>query len=118
MRRTKKNLQKAALIYNLTKCKDCDRKNLIHFLDESGVNVLGELTHNLINNYKNLNLTNKTINKLKNKYKNKRKSLKILADKSKPLKKRKSVLKQEGGSLGLLLKIGLPLISQLLFGHQ
>ena len=100
MRRTKKNLQKAALIHHLTKCKDCDRKTLIHFLSDAGIDVLGETVHNILNNHKKFNLNNKTVNKLKKKYKSKRKSLKLLADRSKPVKKRKRVLEKEGEGLG------------------
>ena len=118
MRRSKKNLQKAALIYQLTKCKDCDRKNLIHFLDDTGIDVLGETVHNILNNHKKFNLNRKTINKIRNKYKDHRKPLKLVADKSQPIQKRKRALEQQGGSLGFLLKIALTLISQFLFGHK
>ena len=118
MRRSKKNLQKAALIYQLSKCKDCDRKSLIHFLDEGGVDVLGETVHNILNNYKKLNLNGKIIKKLKSKYGSARKSLKFVADKSQPASKRKRALEQHGGGLGFLLRIALPLISQVLFGHK
>lgn len=118
MRRTKKNLRKAALIHQLTKCKDCDRNTLIHFLSDAGIDVLGETVHNILNNHKKFNLNTKTVNKLKKKYKSKRKTLKLLADKSQPVKKRKRVLEQEGGTLGLLLKIALPILSQVLFKHK
>ena len=117
MKPTKKNLKKFSFIQTLKKCKPSERKHLIEFLDEDGLNILGETCHNIL--YCNHNLNKKTKNRLKRRFKNKKKSMKILADKSTPAKKRKNILIQEGsGALSLLLSIALPVLANFIFGHS
>ena len=118
MRATKRNLKKLALINFLKKCRTCDRKNLFEFLSHDGVDVLGEIVHNLLF-HKNSKLTKRTKNILKKRYGSKKKFMKILADKSKPVELRKKILIQEGsGGWGYILGLGLNLLNELIFGHK
>ena len=117
MKPSKKNLKKFSFIQTLKKCKPLDRKHIIEFLDEEGLNILGETCHNIL--YCDHNLNKKTVNRLKRRFKNKKKSMTILADKSIPTKKRKSILiKEGGGAFSLLLSIALPVLANLIFGHS
>ena len=118
MRATAKNLKKLALIRFLKKCRTCDRKNLFEFLSPEGVDIIGEVIHNLLF-HKNSNLTKRTKNFLKKRYSNKKKFMKILADKSRPVELRKKILIQQGsGAWSYILGLGLSFLNELLFGHK
>ena len=120
MKRSKKNLQKIALITTLKKCKPSERANIIQFLDEPGVDIVGECIHNVL--FNDLNLNTRTKKRLKKRFGDQKKLLSILADKNKSVKKRKNILLkqfQRGGSAwSFLLSVIIPILGKLILGHQ
>ena len=115
MKATKKNLRKAALVQFIKNCKPCKRKNIISYLDDGGVDTLCEVIHNVF--FHQLNLNKKTKRNLKKKYQAKKSLMRILSDKSKPVKARKRILIQEGSNLGYIFSLAASILAKLLFGH-
>ena len=116
MRGNLKNLSKVELLRIIKRLKAKERSHIIKFLDKDAIDIVGECIHNVL--FENCNLKNKTKIDLRRKFKSKEKQLRILADRRKPFQKRKSVLIQEGGSIGAILGIALPLLTNLLFGRK
>ena len=115
MKPTKKNLRKVALVQLIKNCKPCQRKNIISYLDDSGIDILCEVVHNVF--FHQLNLNKKTKQKLKKKYQTKKSLIQILSDKTKPVRVRKKILIQEGSGFGYIFSLAVTLLAKLLFGH-
>ena len=58
MKQSKKNLNKLAFVQALKKCKPSERQNIIRFLNQEGLDTLGETCHNIL--YCDHNLNDKT----------------------------------------------------------
>lgn len=112
----KKHLAKYALINSLKSCKPQTRIHIISFLNDKGIEALSESVYNTI--FNDLCLSKAKKKRLCKTYKEKEKVFKAIGKKDNSIKRRRSLLIQHGGSLGLLLSIASNLLSELIFGHQ
>ena len=83
-----------ALIKTLKRLKAEDQKNIVKYLNESAVNLLGECFHNIVST--DLRLKKKDKKKLKEKLQGNEKLIRYIAKKSNPLEKRRQKLMQSG----------------------
>ena len=102
-------LSKIQLVKILKSCKPETRIHIIKFLNDDAINILSEITYNLL--FNNMNLSNKSKKNLVKKYSSRKKDLKKIADKSITIQRRRKLLIQDGGFLGTLLGIALPILS-------
>ena len=112
----KKHLAKYALINSLKSCNPETRVHIISFLNDKGIEALSESVYNTI--FNDLCLSKAEKKKLRKSYKEKEKIFQAIGKKNNSIKRRRTLLIQHGGSLGLLLSIAANLLSGLIFGHQ
>lgn len=86
---------------------------LVDHLNDSSIDHLGECIFNLI--YTDLKMGNRKVKKLRSHIKNNMSAsrLKLIANKSAPLLKRRKALKQEGRGLPMLLASVIPFLANL-----
>lgn len=95
----------------LEKLKKNDLVILSHYLDKDAYNILSECVHNAICSK---SIDDKTKDALKKALWSKKSQIRYLADKTKPLSKRKKIIPQIGGNIGLIIGSVLPMIYEFL----
>ena len=115
MRATKEKIKQLKFLRLLRKLKQSDVELILHFLNDHGLNTLGELTKNLL--YCRCNISPREKKKLKKKLTPQKKEFRKIAKKrtSQELRRRLLINQNGSGLLSLLLSIGIPLLSSLLF---
>ena len=115
MRVTKKRINKLNLLKLIRKLNSEDARLLLQFLNDEGLNILGELTKNLL--YCRCNISPKEKIVLKKKLSPYKRAFKKIARKKTNQEHRRRLLIDQNGSglLSLLLSIGIPLLSSILF---
>ena len=115
MRATRKRINQLNLLRLLRKLKSEDVRLILHFLNEEGLNTLGELTKNLL--YCRCNISPKEKITLKKKLSPYKSAFRKIARKKTNQDQRRRLLINQNGSglLSLLLSIGVPLLSSILF---
>lgn len=117
MRATNRKKKQFKLLEALLEAKPERRSNILHFLNTSGLETLGEATYNTL--FRNSGLTPKERDKLKgSNLSNFSRTLYTISKKSTPAERRRRLLikvNQKGEGLGTLLSIALPLLGSLLF---
>ena len=101
VRKTKKNLAKLSFLRILKKLEPSERKIIISVLDSDAIDTLCETVSNVF--FNNLKIGKKKKIELFENFEDKQKLIGKLSNKNVDLKKRKKLLVQEGGSLGLIL---------------
>lgn len=103
--------RKAVQFYNLLKVlqklNGRDFNILSQYLDEGAYQILTECIHNSICSQ---SIDVKLREKLKNALWSKKAKVRYLADKSKPFKKKRKIMPQIGGNIGLIIASVLPMI--------
>lgn len=103
------NKPEIALIRTLKKLKSEDQKNIIKYLDEPALNLLGECFHNILAT--NLRLKKRDKKRLKEKLLGNEKLIRYISNKNRPLEKRRQRLTQSGGAiLTTVLAVALPFL--------
>ena len=115
MRVTKERINQLKLLQLLRELKSEDARLMLHYLNDDGLNVLGELTKNLL--YSRCNISPKEKRVLKNELSPHKRAFKKIARKKTNQEHRRRLLIDQNGSglLSLLLSIGIPLLSSILF---
>lgn len=103
----KKALKFYSLLKVLKKLNSQEFILLSQYLDEDAYAVLSECIHNSICSQ---SIDSKTRTKLKEMLWSKKAKVRYLADKSKPFKKRRKIMPQIGGNIGLIIASVLPMI--------
>ena len=101
IRNTKKNLAKLEFLRILKKLKPSERKIIISVLDSDAIDTLCETVSNVF--FNDLRIGKKKKIELFENFEDKQKLIKKLSNKNVDFKRRKKLLVQEGGSLGLIL---------------
>ena len=101
IRKTEKNLSKLKLLKILSKIKPLERKIIISVLDRDAIDTLCETVTNVF--FNDIRIGKKRKDKLFENFKDKQKLIGTLSNKNINFKRRKKLLVQEGGSLGLIL---------------
>ena len=101
IRNTKKNLAKLEFLRILKKLKPSERKIIISVLDSDAIDTLCETVTNVF--FNDLRIGKKRKKELFQNFEDKQKLIKKLSNKNVDFKRRKKLLVQEGGSLGLIL---------------
>ena len=101
IRNTKKNLAKLEFLRILKKLKPTERKIIISVLDSDAIDTLCETVSNVF--FNDLRIGKKKKIELFENFEDKQKLIKKLSNKNVDFKRRKKLLVQEGGSLGLIL---------------
>ena len=103
--------KKAVKFYNLLKVlqklNGGDFNIISQYLDEQAYNILSECIHNSICSQ---SIDVKTRDKLKKALWSKKTKIRYLADKSKPYNRKKKIIPQIGGNIGLIIASVLPMI--------
>ena len=99
------------VMYNLPKKTRC---SIIPYLADEYVNFLSEAVYNTVKT--NLGLTKKQKNKLKKELNCCKNSIKTICSEKIPIARRRKILTQKGGFLGVLLSTILPIISSVIAG--
>lgn len=115
MRVTKKRINQLNLLRLLQRLKSEDVRQVLQYLNDDGLNTLGELTKNLL--YCRCNISPKEKLTLKKKLGPHKKEFQKIARKKTNQEHRRRLLIDQNGSglLSLLLSIGVPLLSSILF---
>lgn len=116
MRVTNRKKKQFKLLEALLESKPDRRSSILHYLNQSGLETLGEAAYNTL--FRNSGLTPKERDKLKGNLSNFSRTLYTIAKKSTPAEKRRRLLvrvNQKGAGLGTLLSIAIPLLGSLLF---
>ena len=120
MRATKKRLSKLEYLTALQELKSKSKRNMIPYLNDEGLDVIGELTKNLI--FCRQNLTPKKRENLKQKLRPFERAFTKIAKKRTPTETRRRLLtkiEQSGSGLSsLLLSTGIPILASLLFNNK
>lgn len=107
-------LKKLKFLRILKKLNSEDRICLLNFLNESALDEVCRCVHNVL--FENWNLKPSSVKRLRRILKGKEKQMSEIVKKSNCLKKRKKIIIQQGGSaLGSILRIAVPLITDLIF---
>ena len=101
IKNTKANLSKLELLRIIYKLKASDRKHIIDNLDRNAVDILCETVSNVF--YNDIKIGKRKKNKLYRNFKDKKDLIAKLSNKNINFKRRKKILAQEGGSLGIIL---------------
>ena len=101
IRKTKKNLAKLEFLRILRKLKPLERKIIISVLDNNAIDTLCETVTNVF--FNDLRIGKKRKRELYEHFEDKQKLIGKLSNKNVNNKRRKKLLVQEGGSLGLIL---------------
>ena len=99
------------VMYNLPKKTRC---SIIPYLADEYVNFLSEAVYNTVNT--NLGLTKKQKNRLRKELNCCKNSVKSICSEKTSIGRRRHILTQKGGFLGILLSTILPIISSLIVG--
>lgn len=115
MRVTKKRLKQLRLLTLLSESEPQIASEWLQFLNQEALDTIGELTKNIL--YCRSNLTPDDRSLLKNELKLHKKTFKKIAKKRTPIEHRRKLLIQQSGSglLSLLLSVGIPILTSLLF---
>ena len=115
MRVTKKKLKQLRLLTLLSESEPKIACEWLHFLNDEALDTIGELTKNIL--FRRGNLTPEERSLLKEELKQNQKVFKKIAKKKTRTElKRKHLIQQSGsGLLSLLLSIGIPILTSLLF---
>ena len=115
MRATKKRIYQFELLQSLCKLKRSEVRAVLRFLNEAGLDTLGELTKNIL--YCRCNISPKEKRELIRKLRPHKKAFKKIARKktNQELRRRHLIDQNGSGLLSLLLSIGVPLLSSILF---
>lgn len=109
--KTKLTRKKAIKLYNLLKVIEklstSDFNILSQYLDENAYNILAECIQNTICSQ---SIDEKTRSNLRKVLWSKKSKIRYLADKSKPYSRKKKIIPQIGGNIGLIIGTVLPLI--------
>lgn len=103
----KKALKFYTLLKVLHKLNGADFNTISQYLDEEAYSILSECIHNSICSQ---SVDAKTREKLKNILWSKKDKVRYLADKNKSFKKKKKIIPQIGGNIGLIIASVLPMI--------
>ena len=101
IRKTKNNLTKLEFLRILRKLKPSERQLIISVLDCNAIDTLCETVSNVF--FNDLRIGKKRKKELFENFKDKQKLIGKLSNKNVDFKRRKKLLVQEGGSLGLIL---------------
>ena len=101
VQKTKKNLAKLEFLRILRKLKPLERKVIISLLDHNAIDTLCETVTNVF--FNDLRIGKKRKKELYENFEDKQKLIGKLSNKNIDFKRRKKLLVQEGGSLGLIL---------------
>ena len=101
IKNTKRNLAKLELLRIIYKLKATDRKIVIDNLDRNAIDTLCETVSNVF--YNDIKIGKRRKKKLYRHFKDKEDLIDKLSNKSIDFKRRKKILAQEGGSLGIVL---------------
>ena len=104
---------KIELLKVLKKLKPDQLSTLIKFLNTDSIDCIGECCYNLL--YTNLGLKKKTKKRIQNTLRGKEKIIKILSNRTNSIDRRKKILKQNGGFIGVLAATVLPIIADLIY---
>ena len=115
MRATKKRIERLELLESLSKLKSRDIQPVLRYLNDDGLDTLGELTKNLL--YSRSNISPKEKRDLVKKLSPHKKAFRKIAKKktNQELRRRHLIDQNGSGLLSLLLSIGVPLLSSILF---
>lgn len=109
--KTKLTKKKAIKFYNLLKVieklSSSDFNILSQYLDEKAYDILSECIHNTICSK---SIDDKTRTNLRKVLWSKKNKIRYLADKTKPFARKKKIIPQIGGNIGLIIGTVLPLI--------
>ena len=116
IKRSKSKLSKLEVVRELTrilnKIQPAERTFIVNLLDDKGVDLLSEVVTNVFFNDLNTNKKRKCV--LYDRFQKKQKLIGKITNKKIGHKRRKKLLVQEGGSLGLILQAALPFLTNLL----
>ena len=101
IRKTKKSLSKFELLRILTKLKPSERKIIVSNLDREAIDTLCETVTNVF--FNDISIRKKKKKELYNNFVDKKNLIGTLSNKKIDFERRKKLLVQEGGSLGLIL---------------
>ena len=101
IRKTKKNLSKLKFLKILRKLKPSERKIIVSKLDQDAINTLCETVTNVF--FNDISIRKKKKKDLYDSFVDKKNLIGTLSNKNINFERRKKLLVQEGGSLGLIL---------------
>ena len=101
IRKTKKNLSKLKFLKILQKLEPSERKVIVSKLDRDAIDTLCETVTNVF--FNDISIRKKKKKDLYDSFIDKKKLIGTLSNKNINFEKRKKLLVQEGGSLGLIL---------------
>ena len=115
---TKDKVNSYNLLHLLHKAKPATRHHILHYLNDDGLHCIGEFVHNTL--FRRCSLTPRQTKLLKKKLGSYKKSYRKIATKSTPSEVRRRLLQEQSGSgiFSTLLGIGIPLITDLIFGKK
>lgn len=100
------------LLSVLKKLNATDREKLIHHLNDGAIGILSESVHNFVN--VDIGLPSRKLKELKLRLYPSKRNLNKIASRNTSIKRKREILTQEGGSLGLILSAAIPLITSLI----
>ena len=110
-----KNLVKYIPLFRvLSTLKPAQRAEIYAHLDEDTINAVCECIHNITRT--DIGLTKRKCAYLKKHLKERKSKLAFLSNKRNNVGRKRTILKQEGGALGLILSAAIPLLTSLLLG--
>lgn len=119
MKATKKNLEKLDLLKGLKRLSESERKTFLRLLGDQSIDILCEVIANLIFN-SDKKISKRLRKQLCKTFKHKKSDVNKISKKNIDVNIRRKLLNksQIGGNLGVILSAGIPLLSNLLFGHS
>ena len=111
-KKEKRRLRELAEV--LSSLKSHQVESLIQFLDDSAIDDICTLIHNIVHRDRSEKVGEEAIQKLVKCMTGKRRMLIYLTKKKNNIKKKRQILKQRGGFLGTLAAIVLPLIAEVI----
>ena len=96
----------------LKKLKPDHRCSVVNYLNDDGIEALCEIVHNVV--HKDIKLSSSKKAKIRKEFGSHRKKLAFLGNKKNDIVKKRKILKQNGGFLGTLLAIAIPIIAELI----
>ena len=114
-KKTKRRLRELAEILSSLKPHQVD--SLIQFLDDSAIDDICELIHNIVHRDRSEKVGEENIQKLLKCMSGKRRMLIYLTKKKNNIKKKRRILKQSGGFLATLAAIILPLVAEVVINQ-
>jgi hypothetical protein len=96
----------------LKKLKPNHRCSVVNYLNDDGIETLCEIVHNVV--HKDIKLSSSKKAKIRKEFGGHRKKLAYLGNKKNDIVEKRKILKQNGGFLGTLLTIAIPIIADLI----